>query len=181
MVYVALLRGINVGGRTMIKMSVLKDCFVMNGFDNVVTYINSGNVIFVTNKRQSLELERIIEELISEHFNVNIKVIVRSLVEYEGVINNIPVAWNVSKDLKCNVIFLKHDIDSDKILDNLPIKPEFESLSYYNGVLFWSAKTSDLTKSEMIKLSKNDLYQKMTVRNINSVNKIFDIMRSLER
>ena len=44
--YVALLRGINVGGKNLIKMPALKACFEENGFEDVATYIQSGNVLF---------------------------------------------------------------------------------------------------------------------------------------
>jgi uncharacterized protein (DUF1697 family) len=52
--YVALLRGINVGGKNIIKMETLKQCFVDMGFSDVKTYIQSGNVIFKTQKSDKL-------------------------------------------------------------------------------------------------------------------------------
>jgi uncharacterized protein (DUF1697 family) len=67
--YVALLRGINVGGKTSINMARLKECFEEQGFLNVKTYINSGNVIFNTSSSVTVKLEQKIEKAIIVNFN----------------------------------------------------------------------------------------------------------------
>ena len=62
--YVALLRGINVGGKNLIKMTELKGCFEDHGFRNVATYIQSGNVLFESGERSSARLaQRAIESV----------------------------------------------------------------------------------------------------------------------
>jgi uncharacterized protein (DUF1697 family) len=59
--YIALLRGINVGGNTLIKMPDLKVCFESLGFTDVVTYIQSGNVVFSTRNDNAEEITQLIE------------------------------------------------------------------------------------------------------------------------
>jgi uncharacterized protein (DUF1697 family) len=174
--YVALLRGINVGGHTAVNMAMLKESFAGLGFKNIKTYINSGNVIFRSEFTDQVKLEAQIEKTIEDNFNLPVKVLVRSFSQFEKLINSIPKSWNDSKDVRYNVIFLSSKIDSLGLLKELHPKQEIEELHYHPGVLFWSAKTTDLTKTSMLKINKMAIYKEMTVRNINTTHKIFEIM-----
>ncbi|MEZ4194988.1 MAG: DUF1697 domain-containing protein [Candidatus Paceibacterota bacterium] len=75
--YVALLRGINVGGNNKVEMTKLKVCFESLGYNNVITYINSGNIIFETKKTDTKKLTEEIEKVIKDTFKLNIKVLLR--------------------------------------------------------------------------------------------------------
>jgi uncharacterized protein (DUF1697 family) len=178
--YVALLRGINVGGNAPISMARLKECFEQLGFLNVKTYINSGNVVFSTTSDSPRKLEPIIEKAIEKEFSLNVRVLVRSYMQIEELIKQIPKSWNDSENYKYNVIFLAKGIDNPAILDDVHPKPGIEELHYHPGVLFWSAKKSDLTKGNMIKLSKSALYKQMTVRNLNTAKKIYALLQQVE-
>jgi uncharacterized protein (DUF1697 family) len=173
---VALLRGINVGGHTAVNMAKLKKCFEGLGFKNINTYINSGNVIFRSEFTDEVKHEAQIEKTIEDNFNLTVKVLVRSFCQFEELIKSIPKSWNGNKDVRYNVIFLSSKIDSLGLLKELHPKPEIEELHYHPGVLFWSAKTSDLTKTGMLKINKMAIYKEMTVRNINTIRKIYEIM-----
>src|ERR1051326_3690421 len=80
-VFVALLRGVNVGGNNVISMRELKESFEEAGFTQVSTYINSGNVIFTTKKTDARKLERKLEQMLLKDFDLDAKVVVRSLSE----------------------------------------------------------------------------------------------------
>jgi uncharacterized protein (DUF1697 family) len=82
---VALLRGINVGGKNLIRMPALKACFEENGFDDVVTYIQSGNVLFTAPTTPAAELTRRIEAMLAQAFDYVPTVVVRSRSRAEGV------------------------------------------------------------------------------------------------
>jgi uncharacterized protein (DUF1697 family) len=71
-------------------------------------------------------------------------------------------------------------VKNKNILANLHPKPEIEELHYHPGVLFWSAKTSDLTKTGMLKINKAAIYKEMTIRGINTTRKIYEIMRQID-
>lgn len=176
MVYVALLRGINVGGNTTISMAVLKTCFEELGHESVKTYINSGNVIFTSQITDQRQLETTIEAIVSKKFGHALKVVVRNLNEIQQVINTIPKSWLTSTDKKCNVIFLRHEIDNPEIVERFLPKAGIEELIYCPGTLLWAAKTSDITKSSMIKLARHDIYKQMTVRNLNTARKLYELM-----
>jgi uncharacterized protein (DUF1697 family) len=178
MKYVCLLRGINVGGNNIISMKKLKESFEKFGFTDVVTYINSGNIIFSTPIKDPRKLETGIEKLLQKDFKYNGKVVVRSFKEIEALIKSLPKNWKAEDaSKKFNVIFLRHAIDSKIILDGLKPKEGIEEVIYKPGVLFWSANTSDLTKTAMVKLASQKIYQDVTVRNLNTTKKLHELMK----
>src|SRR6266478_9106731 len=88
--YVAFLRGVNVGGR-VIKMADLKACFEQAGFKNVLTILQTGNVIFESNKTEPA-LKTRIEELLTKTFNYPAKVQVISLDNLKKIVQANPFA-----------------------------------------------------------------------------------------
>lgn len=178
--YVALLRGINVGGNRLVSMANLKKSFEALGLTRVRTYINSGNVIFQSGSARPRALESRIEGELTRQSGHEIVVIVRSFDEMKSLIGRMPAAWHKPRDERRNVIFLRHTIDNRQVLAGLVPKPGIEALEYHPGVLFWSARTSDLTRSNMLKVSRLPIYQEMTVRNLNTTRKIFELMGQLE-
>lgn len=175
--YVVLLRGINVGGNSRVEMPKLKEELARLGYLDVTTYINSGNAFFETDEKDPREIEIAIERMLSANFGLDLHVVVRSAGEIERLMQDIPKSW-VDTNHKYNVIFLRHSIDTPAILENFAPKKDIEEVIYSPGALLWSARTSDLTKSTMIKLAKSALYKEMTVRNINTTRKIAELMKS---
>ena len=94
MIYIALLKGINVGGHKKIKMTTLAEMFTGLGFSNVTTYIQSGNVVFNYKKTDTLKLATIISKKIKETFDFNVDVIVKTKDELEFIFNNNPFIKN---------------------------------------------------------------------------------------
>src|SRR5918999_731235 len=178
-VFVALLRGVNVGGNNIISMSSLKASFEKMGFTDVSTYINSGNILFKAKERDARKLETQIEAMLSKEYKLGCKVVVRSFPEMASLIENLPKDWNADTQWKYNVIFLRHSIDSEKVLESLGAKPEIEKVVYYPGTLLWSARISDISRTTMQKLSSQKLFQDMTVRNTNTTRKLYELMRKM--
>jgi uncharacterized protein (DUF1697 family) len=175
--YVALLRGVNVGGRNLISMPDVKDVFRGLGLRDVRTYLVAGNVIFAAEGTDARRLEATIEEAFASRFPQPVSVIVRDIAEMKQIVEHIPEHWTTGRDQKCNVMFLRRVIDSPKILENFSPKPDIEELHYYPGVLFWSARTDSLTKSTMLKVSTMPVYQDITVRILQTTRKIYEIMQ----
>jgi uncharacterized protein (DUF1697 family) len=88
-VYVALLRGINVGGKNIIKMAALKEAFEAIGLSKVKTYIQSGNVLFISNEEEEILCNKI-EHEIQTVFGITTKIILRTADELEQIIFNCP-------------------------------------------------------------------------------------------
>ena len=178
-VFVALLRGVNVGGNNMIRMSELKTSFERAGFTDVSTYINSGNILFKAQAADARKLERKIEKMLLTEYQLDCKVVVRSYFEMADLVENLPRNWNRGKDWKYNVMFLRHSIDSEAVLGQLAPKPNIERVVYCPGTLLWSARTRDLTRTTMLKLAGKKIYQYMTVRNTNTTKKLYELMKRM--
>ncbi len=88
--YIALLRGINVSGQKKIKMADLKVHLSELGFQDIQTYIQSGNIIFRTSKTASKSLENNIYEKIKEKYDFEVPVLVKTTEEFASILKNIP-------------------------------------------------------------------------------------------
>ena len=178
-IFVALLRGVNVGGKNMIRMSSLKESFESMGFGGVHTYINSGNIIFKTQEGNARKLERSIEGMLSSEYELECKVVVRSLSEMADLVKGLPETWDGDGRWKYNVIFLRHSIDSENVLSGLKPESDIEQIVYRPGTLLWSARISDLGRTSLHKLPSRKLFQEMTVRNTNTTRKLYELMKKM--
>jgi len=114
MKYAAFLRGINVGGKNKVKMETLREVFGALLFQNVKTYINSGNVIFETAKSDDRQIAAKIEKAIESEFSLVIKVMVRTIDEIEAVIKNNPFDGQFENDKDLHVLFLDEELAEEK-------------------------------------------------------------------
>ena len=112
--YVALLRGINVGGGNMMKMDDLKAMFAGLGFENVVSYINSGNLAFDTKKTAEAKLVDKIEEAVEAKFGKRVDVMVRSRADIERILANNPFDGQYESHKHMHVLFLKEPMPKEK-------------------------------------------------------------------
>ncbi|MCF8564192.1 DUF1697 domain-containing protein [Alicyclobacillus tolerans] len=96
-IYIALLRGINVGGHNMVKMAELRSMFQSIGLNRVQTYIQSGNVLF-DSADDSNSLRQRIEQEIERVFSLSLTVILRTSVELERIITNCPFSEAVRRE-----------------------------------------------------------------------------------
>ena len=117
--YIAILRGINVGGRRKILMVDLKKLFQELGFTNIQTYIQSGNVVFETSSSDdNATLSNKIEQIISKTYGFEVPVILRTANEIEQAISNNPFFKNKTEVEGLFLTFLK-SIPSAVELENI--------------------------------------------------------------
>ena len=179
-IFVALLRGVNVGGKNMINMSSLKTSFEQLGFKDVSTYINSGNILFKSKETDARKLEKKIEQMLSQEYKLESKVVVKSYSEIANLIASLPKNWNGDKAYRFNVMFLRHAIDSEDILNGLEPNQEIEEVVVYRpGALLWSSRLCDLNQTSMAKLSSKKPFQQVTVRNLNTTRKLYELMKKM--
>jgi uncharacterized protein (DUF1697 family) len=181
MVYVALLRGINVGGKNKIDMKLLKETFVRIGMESVITYINSGNVVFTDMKYTKAEITMLLQKTIFEDFQLDIKVLIRSVNDFEHMMKALPESWKNDKNMRSDVLFLWEEIDSETLLTKLKIKPQIDRVMYVSGAILWTLDKKNIAKSGLQKLVGTALYKKMTARNVNTTRKIYEIMRGVQK
>lgn len=167
MKYAALLRGINVGKSRRIDMKSLKELFELLGYSDVSTYINSGNVIFSSPKSAGT-LRGEIESGLKETFGQYIPALVISIEKLKKIVEAIPAEWENDDEQRTDVAFLFDKADSADIIDRLPIKMEFADVRYVKGALYWNVKRENYNRSRLNKLISHDLYQFMTLRNVNT-------------
>ena len=175
--YLALLRGINVGGKNIIPMAKLVASFTRLGHANVRTLIASGNVVFQAPKADVRKLERTIEKRLTADFAYDATVVVKSHAELAAIIAGLPRGWQrPSAAHRYYVIFLRHGIDRAELVDELEPKAGVEILTYRPGVLFWQAKISGLSRSNVARLTQRKIYADVTVRNLNTTKKLAALM-----
>lgn len=173
MTYIALLRGINVGGNRKVEMKKLKALFESLGYADVSTYINSGNVLF-DSEQPPEKLRQSIEENLNVTFGFEVPTLVISTVEMKKVVEEIPDDWVNDKTQKSDVAFLFPEIDSEETIELMPVKREYMTILYRKGYISWNIKRDVLNKSQLSKLAGHKIYALMTVRNINTVRRLAD-------
>ena len=167
--YVALLRGVNVGGRN-IKMADLKDCFEKAGFINPKTYIQSGNVVFESDKTET-QLKSLIEELLTKTFNYPAKVQVVNLVKLKKLINDFPFGAAGPKQHNY-IIFMENGLEKAALKDSYELGTG-EKVQAGDGVIYWRVDQGQTLRSSFGKLlSKSKYKQFNTNRNINTLEKL---------
>lgn len=170
--YIALLRGINVGGNKKVSMAKLKELFQNLGFHNVSTYINSGNVMFESDEKSDKKLVSIIEAGLIKHFGFEIPIVVRSVDEIRMIAKAIPESWQNNTEQRTDILFLWADFDNKKTLDLIQQTANVDTLIYTKGAIIWHFDRKHYSKSSMHKFIGTTVYKNMTARNVNTVRKI---------
>lgn len=179
MTYVALLRGINVGGNRKVDMKQLTALFEDAGFESVKTYINSGNVIFQHTKHSTKELTHTIESIIKKKFGFEVPVVIRTQQEISQTVTAIKPHWKNDSDMRCDILFLWDEIDTKNTLKELNVNKEIDTIKYTPGAIIWHLDRKNVSKSAMHALISNPVYKKMTIRNCNTVRKLHQLMTDL--
>jgi uncharacterized protein (DUF1697 family) len=174
--YVALLRGINVGGKTLIKMADLKTCAEELGLDEVSTYIASGNVIFESAERSPAKLETTIEGAIEKQFELPVKVVVLDRTAYARIVKAIPKSWAGDEKLRANVAFVRRGTDAKEVVRALQPDPGVEEVKAIDGAILWATKRDVINRSVMRKLIGGAAYKELTVRNLNTTLKLQELL-----
>ena len=175
--YVALLRGINVGGKNLIRMPALKACFEDGGFEDVVTYIQSGNVLFRSTGSGSA-LARRIEEMLSSTFSgYRASVVLRSHAQMRAVVAEAPKGFGSKPAAyRYDVIFLKSPLTASAALRQVPTREDVDEVFAGRGVLYFSRLTSRAAQSRLSKVVSMPIYQNMTIRNWNTTTTLLRMM-----
>ena len=177
--YIALLRGINVGGDNKISMSRLKEAFKEHGFEDVITYINSGNLIF--SSRNSLEneitLKKQCEEILLHTFKLAIPVAIFSVVDFSDALHHAPLWWDSDKNSKHNAIFVIPPTTTQDIIEQGGLTPsEYEQVGCYGQVIFWSAPLKTFSRTRLSKFVSKNGYGNITIRNANTTKKLLQLV-----
>lgn len=175
--YLALLRGINVGGNNIIKMADLKACFESLGLTDVVTYIQSGNVIFKSAEKDKAKLTKMIEAGLSKRFNYEARLVVISYKQLKQTVDDAPRGFGKELDkFKYDVIFLKEPLTAKEAMKSVSMKEGVDNGSSGKDVLYFSRLTARASSSHLTKIIGMPVYQNMTIRNWNTTTKLLALM-----
>ena len=174
--YIALLRGVNVGGKNKIDMRALKAAFTEAGFSGVRTYINSGNIIFASELSEAA-VQTSCENLIAERFGLQIAIAILTADELSQALANAPDWWGSAPDSKHNTIFIIPPATTEEVLAQIgEIKPEYERLDYCGKLIFWSAPIATFSRTRLTKIVQSkSAYNAITTRNANTARKLAEL------
>ena len=175
MAYVALLRGINVGGKALVGMAELRRVFEELGLSGVRTYINSGNVIFTGGDRDRARLRRRIERALADRVGLETTVVLRDTAELAAVVDALPASWRNDDRHRCDVFFSDDFVRPDGV-GLLPLTPGVEEVRFVPGAILCRGDRSDLRRSRLTRLVGTDLYRRMTARNCNTARKLYELL-----
>ena len=176
--YVALLRGINVGGNNLIKMTALKACFEKQGLLEVVTYIQSGNVVFGRRRGRRDTLARRIERALAAAFRYDANVVLRTHKEMQRHRRARPEGL---RDAARQVPVRRHlpegAADRGRRRSRAwPTAPGVDEAHAGPGALYFSRLISEASQSRLSKIVSSPIYKSVTIRNWNTTTKLLRMM-----
>ena len=177
MKYIAFLRGINISGKNKIQMDTLKKDFKELGFENVLTILNSGNIIFDSFYTDKLIIQSNIEEMIKARYQFDIPTFVISYDELSELYNNHPNWWNTNnKEIYDNIIFVIYPHTFSEIYNVLgEPKMPLEQIEEYKNNIFWSYVLKDYRKTNWwSKTINTNISHYITIRTANTILKILN-------
>jgi uncharacterized protein (DUF1697 family) len=177
MTYVALLRGINVGGRNLLRMVDLRVCLERRGFRSVSTYIQSGNVIFESDLTDRAKLTTAMRRALTAEFGYDSPILVRSRDQLKAVVARAPREWKSRTDLRRYVAFLREPLTAKQALKELDPKHGVDFVKAGDGVLYMSTLLRHLKQSGFTKVVGKEIYRDMTIRNYGTCQKILALMQ----
>lgn len=174
--YVALIRGINVGGKHIIRMTDLKACFEEQGLKDVATYIQSGNVVFSARAKPA-EIARRLEAALHATFDCQTKVVLRSQVEMAAIVARAPRGFGKeSTRYRYDVIFLNAPLTAAAAIAKVPMKEGVDQAHAGAGVLYFSRLISKATQSKLGRVVSLPIYKEMTIRNWRTTTTLLQMM-----
>ena len=178
--YVALLRGINVGGSNLIRMPALKACFEAESLRDVATYIQSGNVLFTATRSNQPALTARIEKALSKTFAYQSRVVLRSLEQMRTVVDRAPKGFGGRPGAyRYDVVFLRPPLTPDEALKSVTARPGVDRVFAGPEVLYFSRLISKAAQSQLSRVVGKPAYQSMTIRNWNTTCKLLQLMEEM--
>lgn len=175
--YVALLRGINVGGRNPVGMPALVECFQSAGYENVRTYLQTGNVLFDA-PSDGLDLESELDVLLVEQFGISIPTVVRSQEELADTIASAPVDHD-SAELRSEVFFLKRPLTVEAAMQEMPeLREGVDSIAAGPNALYFSRVAAQARRTRITLFMSLPVFKQMTVRSWRTTTRLLELLEA---
>jgi uncharacterized protein (DUF1697 family) len=180
--YIILIRGINVGGKNKVPMTGLKKCLEDLGFDNVSTYLASGNVILESDKGAA-KIKAQIEKALPEKFKLDseiLKVLVLTRKQFEAVIAKKPKGFGEEPDKYYSDVIFLVDIEMDKAFSIFDPREGVDTIWRGDEVIYSQRLTAKRTQTRLSKVFATPEYKSMTVRSWATTLKLLDILKKTD-
>jgi uncharacterized protein (DUF1697 family) len=174
--YVALLRGINVGGRNKVPMAELREAFEREGFDSVSTYIQSGNVLFESDTAGAA-LEDRLEAAIEQQFGFPVVLTVRSVAQLRSVVAKAPDGFGSEPETyHSDVVFLKPPLTSRQAMKVVETRDGVDQAWPGTGVVYFARLSARRAQSRMSRIVGTPEYKQMTIRSWTTTMKLHSLL-----
>ena len=175
MEYVALLRGINVGGKNKVVMSELREQIAAEGFGHVRTYINSGNLLFEAEPNTPREnVAQAVEDVLARHYDFPIRLALLTAQDYLAELHSLPDWWN-GEVARRDALFYTRGLDRDHVRERIEAMELGDEAVYFGEhAVFWGKfdEKSFLKTAYHKRLLREDFYRQVTIRSGSTVEKI---------
>lgn len=178
MKYIVLLRGVNISGKNKVSMPKLKQLLEENNYQNVSTYLNSGNIIIESNINNKELIVENISKIIESNFNIKIPIYIMTVPELEDILNNSPSWWGTTnKEIYDNLIFIIPPTTYEEVYNTIGSpKENVDQIEEYHNTIFWSFVLKDYRKSTWwIKTASTSITNKITIRTANTMKKLLQL------
>lgn len=169
MEYVALLRGINVGGKNKVVMSELREQIAAEGFGHVRTYINSGNLLFEVE-----DVAQAVEDLLARHYDFPIRLALLTAEDYLAQLDELPDWWH-GEVARRDALFYTRGLDRGHVRERIEAMELGDEAVYFGEhAVFWGKfdEKSFLKTAYHKRLLREDFYRQVTIRSGSTVEKI---------
>lgn len=177
--YVALLRGVNVGGHHRVPKAEFGQVLESLGFQDVLIYINSGNAVFTSDyEPKASEVQKALED----YFGFTIPTLVLSGEKVKKIAAAIPPEWTNDSPRpdksgqKSDVLYLFDEMNAPDVLEKLGHKPEVETMLYVDGAVLANITRAHQSKGSLQKLVGSKVYSQVTIRNITTAKKLAELV-----
>jgi uncharacterized protein (DUF1697 family) len=178
--YLALLRGINVGGKNKLPMAGLKALLEQIGLEDVSTYIASGNAMFRSRLTAST-IARKIEDGLTSTFRLDdelVKVLVLSHAQLKAIVDKRPKGFGDEPDTYHSDAIFLIDIDRDEAFAVFKPRDGIDKVWPGEGVIYSQRLSAERTKSRLSKMMESPLYKSMTIRSWQTTQKLLELMEA---
>jgi uncharacterized protein (DUF1697 family) len=173
--FIALLRGINVGGKTMVPMPELRSLFASMGLEDVSTYIQSGNVVFSSPTGDAQALPVAIEERIEEAFGLSTTVLLRTAAELAEIADGNPFLDREAELSKLHVVFLSEAPEADAVGELDPARSPPDQFAVRGREIYLHLPKGAGRSKLTIDYFEKRLGVRATARNWKTVNKLLEL------
>ena len=177
--YLALLRGINVGGKNPLRMAELRASFEDAGFKKVRTYIQSGNVLFRSGESDREKLAEAVATLIEKRFGYDLAVVVVSYRDLKRAVQKAPAGFgDEPATYLCDVIFLRPPTTAKATVKEFELKEGVDTVAAGSRVVYFSRLKAKATSSRFGRIAAKPVYAEMTIRSWKTTRKLLDLIES---